>query len=99
MFCPKCGRFIVSPEEKCLICGHIIKKNSRKTKSKNKTNKQKHNTKTKKTKSKNKKSKSNNSKKKFNWKNRSLGGKTRIHNARSFFEFEVLGNTYSSYYF
>ena len=103
MFCPKCGRFIVSPEEKCLICGHIIKKNSRKIKSKNKTNKQKHNTKTKKTKSKNKqkmKTKSKNKKSKKNKQKKNLGhkilggflgGKTRIYNARRFNEFQVLG--------
>ena len=113
MFCPKCGSFICLPEDKCTICGYIKKNNkkSKNKKQKNNAKSKKIQQKNKKFKNKLQKMKKSNSKKSKNKQkkksknkgkynpNLSLGGKTRYWNQRSFNEFEVLGNSYSTYYF
>ena len=113
MFCPKCGSFICLPEDKCTICGYIKKSNKKPKNKKQKNNTKNKKTTPKNKKSKNnvqkmKKSRSKKSKNKQKNKQKNkrkynpslrLGGKTRFWNQKSFNEFEVLGNSYSSYYF
>ena len=85
MFCPICKSFVCSKDERCKICGKILK--IKKTKKKSKNSKSKSN-------NSNSKKKNKDKKRKIAAKirrNKNLGGKTRQYNDRKNFEFSVLG--------
>lgn len=78
MFCPVCKSFITSLDDKCRVCGKVLKTKKRSKNSKKDS----------------KKSKKKNKNKKLSseiLRNKCLGGKTRQYNDKRNFEFSVLG--------